>query len=306
VASEVAFLTMELDEAHRHDLACEFTRAYIAASGDDALCELLPFYSCYRACVRGKVLAFQLDEPEVPALQKDTVRRQAQALFQLAAHYASGPTGPLLLLIGGLMGTGKSTLASALSADLGWKLVASDVTRKRLAGATVTEPHADAFGAGIYSTRWTKQTYSALLAEAAPILADARSIIVDASFSKRADRRAATALAIGAGARPILVECRCAREVALGRLARRWQARTEEAQDLEQPSPGSLSQVASDGRPELYDAQASTWQPVRSSREAPLQHLVITTSGTPVDALHELVHTLALPSTLRSADLEQE
>jgi aminoglycoside phosphotransferase family enzyme/predicted kinase len=306
VAGEVAFLTMELDEAGRPDLAHEFTDSYMAASGDEALAELLPFYSCYRACVRGKVLAFQLDEPEVPAVQKEAACRRSNALFHLAARYAGGPTTPLLVMIGGVMGTGKSTLAAGLSHELGFRVIASDVTRKRLAGTAQSEPHADAYGAGLYTASWTKQTYRALLAEATAVLADARSIILDASFSKRADRRAATALAVGAGARPILVECRCPRAIALHRLALRWQARTQAQEPAEPTAPASLSVGASDGRPELYDAQAATWQPVLTGREVPLQHLEITTSGSPQEALQELLQALAPLGSLPASRAEQD
>src|SRR5579885_3029373 len=65
VAGEIAFLAMELDLASRSDLARSFVDAYSAETGDETLRELLPFYLCYRACVRGKVLSFQLDEPEI-------------------------------------------------------------------------------------------------------------------------------------------------------------------------------------------------------------------------------------------------
>jgi aminoglycoside phosphotransferase family enzyme len=119
VAGEVAFLAMELDVAGRSDLSRGFVDAYIAETGDEALRELLPFYMCYRACVRGKVLSFQLDEPEISEVQREISRQQALALFSLAAHYASGPSRPALIMVGGLMGTGKSTLARALQQETG-------------------------------------------------------------------------------------------------------------------------------------------------------------------------------------------
>jgi uncharacterized protein len=300
VASEVAFLSMELDEAGRADLAQEFRRAYVAASGDEALSELLPFYCCYRACVRGKVLAFQLDEAEVPPPQKEAARRQAETLFRLAAHYAGSPTVPVLLMVAGVMGTGKSTLAVGLSLALGWKVVASDVIRKRLAGAELTEAHADDFGAGLYTAGWTARTYAALLAEADGVLADARSIILDASFSTRTERRSASALARRLEAVPLLVECRCSREVALQRLALRWRARTQVPQSggLQLLPSGPTAEAASDGRPELYDAQAATWQPVRSSEDIP--YLVIQTDGSAEQTLRELLKALAegMPGSL--------
>jgi len=94
VAAEIAFLTMELDSAGRADLGRAFVDAYARLTGDRALYELLPFYACYRACVRGKVLSFQLDQPEVPAEQREAVRREAEALFSLAAAMPAVPPVP--------------------------------------------------------------------------------------------------------------------------------------------------------------------------------------------------------------------
>lgn len=52
VAGEVAFLAMELDGLHRPDLSRAFIESYAVATGDKGLRKLLPFYQCYRACVR--------------------------------------------------------------------------------------------------------------------------------------------------------------------------------------------------------------------------------------------------------------
>jgi aminoglycoside phosphotransferase family enzyme len=87
VASEVAFLCMEFDAALRPDLSQIFLTRYIAETGDTSLLLLLPFYACYRACVRGKVTSFLLDDPEVTAVQREQVRQQASDLFTLALRY---------------------------------------------------------------------------------------------------------------------------------------------------------------------------------------------------------------------------
>jgi len=272
VAGEIAFLTMELDEAGRPDLARAFADAYVAASGDEGLLELLPFYSCYRACVRGKVLAFQLDEAEIPAEQKEAAQKHAQALFTLAAGYTRYPTAPTLLIVGGTMGVGKSTLAASLGHRLGWKVLSSDVVRKRLAGVAPTEPHDDAYGTGLYTIAWTGRTYSTLRQEALMVLHDARSVILDASFARREERLETTRLAAEIGARAVFAECRCSREVAMRRLAERWRTR----------------QDASDGRPELLDSQAAAWEPVTSQEAESTQHLIIHTDG-PSEAAEEQV-----------------
>jgi uncharacterized protein len=288
VASEVAFLTMELDQAGCPDLARAFEAAYVGACGDDAIFELLPFYRCYRACVRGKVMAFQLDEPEIPAPQRESARRRSAALFRLAESYTRAPTAPILLMIGGLMGTGKSTLAEQIRQVVGWKVVASDDVRKQLAGATPGEPHADAFGTGLYSSEWTSRTYSALLQEALKLLSDGRSVVLDASFSQEKDRRAAVDLGTKMGARVVFAECRCPSDLVMERLTNRWWARTQTLPDRK------ASGGASDGRPELYQAQLAAWQPVASEEARRIELIQVPTSVSPEESCAHLLQALGI------------
>lgn len=271
VAAEIAFLTMELDAAGCADLSRAFVDAYVALTDDQALYELLPFYACYRACVRGKVLALQLDQPEVPASQRANAQQEASAFFTLAARYASGPTRPTLLLVGGLMGTGKSTLAGLLSKATGWTLISSDVVRKQLAGVDAAMPQVHAFSEGLYSPAWHARVYQALLDQASALLSCGRSAILDATFAQRAYRHAAAQEASMYGANLVFLECQAPREVTLARLARRWQARLAQ-------QPG-LASAASDARPELYDAQAEAWQPFYAEEEPASEHLVISTAA---------------------------
>ena len=290
VASEVAFLTMELDAAGRPDLARAFIEQYVTEAGDDGLREVLPFYACYRACVRGKVQSFQLDEPEVPERQRTCARQQARCLFEQAAHYAGGPTWPTLLLVGGLMGTGKSTLALALQRALGWALFSSDTTRRRLAHLDPARPQPDAFGQGLYSQAWTARTYRALLSEASGALADGRSVLLDASFLRRADRLAAARLAAAHGASLFFVECVCPPGVALKRLAQRWKQRTEGSKQLNEEALR-----ASDGRPELYDAQSAVWEAWDSGVEPHTQHLELTTTLSLAVNVEQVLDALQMP-----------
>ncbi|MFB0501396.1 MAG: phosphotransferase, partial [Candidatus Bathyarchaeia archaeon] len=63
VASDVAFLAMDLDFKERSDLSNFFVKRYIKYSRDQKLTKILPFYKCYRAYVRGKVTSFKLKDP---------------------------------------------------------------------------------------------------------------------------------------------------------------------------------------------------------------------------------------------------
>ena len=88
VASDVAFLAMDLDFQLRPDLANYFIERYVTYSNDRDLTEVLEFYKCYRAYVRGKVISFRLDDPRISKNEKADATKQAQAYFELAAKYA--------------------------------------------------------------------------------------------------------------------------------------------------------------------------------------------------------------------------
>jgi len=88
VASDVAFLAMDLDFKQRTDLSKFFIERYIRYSGDQELMKLFSFYKCYRAYVRGKVASFKLKDPSVTNKEKKTAMKEAKAYFKLAATYA--------------------------------------------------------------------------------------------------------------------------------------------------------------------------------------------------------------------------
>ncbi|MFC1988059.1 hypothetical protein ACFLVH_05955 [Chloroflexota bacterium] len=87
VASEVAFLAMDLDQYGRHDLSRGFVDAYVTFSGDKELFQLLSFYKCYRAYVRGKVESFKLDDPHISEEEKAGILSVAKRYFELAESY---------------------------------------------------------------------------------------------------------------------------------------------------------------------------------------------------------------------------
>ena len=87
VASEIAFLAMDLDRCQRADLSKHFMNTYVTLSRDKELLQLLDFYKCYRAYVRGKVESFKLDDPLISGNEKAKALENAQRYFQLAESY---------------------------------------------------------------------------------------------------------------------------------------------------------------------------------------------------------------------------
>jgi uncharacterized protein len=88
VAADVAFLAMDLDFNGRNDLSEYFVKKYVAYSGDQELLKLLPFYKCYRAYVRGKVVGFRLADSAIGDKEKQAAAKEAKAYFKLASAYA--------------------------------------------------------------------------------------------------------------------------------------------------------------------------------------------------------------------------
>ncbi len=88
VASDVAFLAMDLDFHGLQELSTLFIDRFCTQSGDQGLRRMLNFYTCYRAYVRGKIGLFTAADPTVDAQVKKTNLAAAADYFSLASHYA--------------------------------------------------------------------------------------------------------------------------------------------------------------------------------------------------------------------------
>jgi predicted kinase len=246
VASEIAFLAMDLERLGTPMLADELVEAYAEITGDEDLAVFVPFYKCYRACVRGKVESLRSLEREVGAAERERARQLATSYYALAWRYAHGAS-PALIVVCGLSGTGKSTVARILQHRKGFKAINSDRVRKRLASVSPHEHVRTGYGANIYSDRFTKITYDTMLAEADCLLNDGCGAILDATFKTSADRQLALALATRRGVPVLFVECVVSQEEAIRRLKQR----------------ASIEGEVSDATPKIYKNQRAEFEPIR-------------------------------------------
>jgi uncharacterized protein len=200
VLADVAFLAMDLERLGRPDLAARFLAAYRRASHDDWPASLGHHHVAYRAQVRAKVAAIRAEQGVTDSAAK------AERLLDLArAHLDAGRVR--LVLVGGLPGTGKSTLARHVGEATGALVVRSDVVRKELAGIRPDQRAAAEFGEGIYSAATTTAAYQELLARADRALRMGVTTVLDASWTDESQRADARALA--AATASDLVELRC-------------------------------------------------------------------------------------------------
>ena len=258
-ASEVAFLAMDLDRLGASRLADELVEVYAEISGDEDLGVFVPFYKCYRACVRGKVESLKSLEREVGAAEREHSRQLASSYFELASRYAACRS-PALIVVCGLSGSGKSTVARILQHRKGFKVINSDRVRKRLAAVPAHEHSFTDYGANIYSDRFTKITYDTMLAEAESLIRSGCGAILDATFKASADRQLALSLATRHGVPVLFVECVVSEEEAIRRLERR----------------GSAQNEVSDATPEVHRRQRAEFQPIHEI--PPRNHLCLDTT----------------------------
>jgi uncharacterized protein len=218
VASEVAFLEMDLYVRGRPDLGYYFSECYQRRTGDRELFSLMPFYRCYRAYVRGKVLSFRLDEPEFGEEQRRAAATRADNYFKLARRYAAPLDRPTVIAVMGLSGTGKTSVARSIAVELGLRVVSSDAVRKEIFNHAVQR---EGYGEGIYSPEANRLTYQALLDRGRYLFEEDRGVLLDATFQRADDRRRARELASALGAEWRLIECQVAPDLLKSRLANR-------------------------------------------------------------------------------------
>jgi predicted kinase len=187
---------------------------------------------------------------------KEAVLDSAKNYFNLAFGYTLDK--PLLIIFSGLMGTGKSTLAEALSKETGFTVISSDINRKKLAGVSPEERRFEKFDAGIYSPQSTMSTYESLFLSAGEQLARGQSLILDASFKKKEMRKKTIEIAEEYNADIFIVECVLDEAEARRRLDKRV-----------------LEGSVSDGRWEIFETQKRDFDKITEFPKR--RHLVIDT-----------------------------
>jgi predicted kinase len=220
--ADIAFLVMELKFHGRNDLAGALTDAYFRASGDDEGRMLVSFYSSYRAAVRAKVEGLKSTMTEIPEAERAAARARARGYWLMALEELEQPNRkPCLVLVGGLPGTGKSTLAADLAERGGFSVIRSDVVRKQLAGVSGNKQDAQVFERGDYAPDWNDRTYRECLRQAETLLFDGKRVVVDASFREEAKRRAFLEAAARWKVPAVLLLCQADPNVVRERLANR-------------------------------------------------------------------------------------
>ncbi|MFP3909107.1 MAG: AAA family ATPase [Archaeoglobaceae archaeon] len=167
---------------------------------------------------------------------------------------------PILIVVCGIIATGKSTVAKKISGATGIEMIRSDRVRKELAGMSPEEHEYVPYGQGIYSPEFSRKTYEEMMNRAKDKLSKGSSVILDATFSKKWQRGLARKTAIDTGARFLCIETVASDEV----IRERAEHRTESGESI------------SDGRLELLPQIRENFEEIVELDEE--EYIVIDTS----------------------------
>ncbi|GAA0249415.1 AAA family ATPase [Actinomadura nitritigenes] len=211
---DASFLAMDLEHLGAPDLAERFIGWYTEFAADPAPASLRHHYVAYRAFVRAKVACLRHAQGDGHAAAE--ARGYADVALR---HLRAGKVD--LVLVGGLPGTGKSSLAGALADRLGCTLLSSDRVRKELAGLSPETPAATPYGTGIYTPEWSRRTYRELAERAARLLQLGETVILDASWTDKAERDLIASVAHREHADLVAFRCDAPEALAAERMRRR-------------------------------------------------------------------------------------
>jgi aminoglycoside phosphotransferase family enzyme/predicted kinase len=257
VLYDLAFLLMDLGARALTAHANAVLNAYLDADGETGNLiglKALPLFLSLRAMVRAKVEQLRAEHSDEPG---DAVRR-AGAYFALASDHLRG-RAPRLIAIGGLSGSGKSTVARALAPRIGSfpgaVHVRSDVERKRMYGIAFDQ----ALPEEAYTPEITEVVYAACRKRAAMALEGGRTVIVDAVHALPDERERIAAVAAEAGVAFAGLWLQAPRALLRDRVARR-------ERDVSDATPTVVD------RQLAYDIGAQSFAVVDASR--PLEQVV--------------------------------
>lgn len=237
--AELALLSMDIEQRGRADLAQSLLNAYAEYSGDYASLQLLDWYRCYYAIVRAKVCLMR--SPAATASSDIDGYPDVQRYIQLAYRYTR-PRPLFMVLMCGVSGSGKSTVAGYIAEHYQAVRLRSDVERKRLF-ALAPEQRSREYALDIYTAQASRQTFARLQQLAEAVLVGGFACVVDATLLREREREPFVRLAQRLGLPLYIVHCQAPLAVLSQRLEQRARQRDEVSEADEQVMRAQLARV---------------------------------------------------------------
>ena len=251
IADELAFLAMECDVLGAKSIEEWIWATYAATTSDHPPAELVAFYKSYRAAVRAKVAA--LRAAQLAVADSREAHEAADRYLDASDREAAALGQPPLVVVRGLMGSGKSTVARALAEKIGAEYLSTDELRRELFGASTSTA---AFDQGLYTAENRRRVYDELLRRAKELLAAGLATVLDGTFLAATDQRRAIEMALRQELPALVINCQCPAVVARERISRRLEAGSDpsearpeffdQQQSIEEPTPAELPSIAID------------------------------------------------------------
>jgi aminoglycoside phosphotransferase family enzyme/predicted kinase len=246
--SEVAFVAMDLQARGYPEYCWRFINQYLAISSEYAGVKLLRYYFIYRALVRAKVAALRIQQQDRESKTCQSHLKPALDYIELARLWADNHRAGMIIMHG-LSGSGKSTIAAKLVEALGAIQVRSDVVRKHLFDLDAAEQTDSALDQGIYTEEATELTYRRLQDIAQTIIDADFTVILDATFLQQSRRRQMLETQTSAACKRVIINC----EAPVEELRKRILAREDD------PSEANL---------QVLEQQLLTSQPIDTRDKA--------------------------------------
>lgn len=216
VMYDVAFAVMDLEARDSQDLANVFLNTYLEQTGDWLGLQVLPLYLSRQAYVRAKVTSFLLNDGGIPDAVKAEAAKTAANYYQQAWAYTQQQSGQIILM-SGLSGAGKTTVAKEIAKNINAIHIRSDAVRKHLAGIPLDEKG----GEEIYSAEMSQKTYSRMLELVILLAHSGFAVVLDAKYDRVAFRQQAIAVASENNIPLKIINCTAPVEVLRDRLDKR-------------------------------------------------------------------------------------
>lgn len=233
VFCDIAFLLIDLVARRRHDLAAHFLNRYLERTGDYGGMSVFSLYFVYRCLVRAKVAAIRSEE-RTDRNEADADRAEMRHYCDMARRQIASRV-PVLLIMSGMSGSGKTWVSTELMSAMPAIRVRSDIERKRMFGLEETEVSSSGVAQGIYTAEAGRRVYERLFDVTRSILAAGHNVILDAAFLNRADRASAAGIARDCGCMAVIAAVCAPPDVMRQRIvdrARRADAVSEAGQEV--------------------------------------------------------------------------